>query len=185
MPKVKLDVGATVNFLSQDELEESLDKDRKRAAEKERQHLSGMKYMRPPRIQGTVYNGTIGGYSGAPAGTNSALGGPPWGPQSGYAWSVRRICVGGLANVGTGTAADVVGIYRNNINSPPIAVLTANAPTVNFNTMGCVLLGGDSLLLGHIPNQTGGNTSGTLVGTFLAADFDAIQTPTEYLGKLA
>lgn len=184
MPKVKLDVGATVDFLSQDELEQSLSKAAREAQVSERQRLAGIKYMRAPRVQGTVYNGTINGSSTAVAGTNSSLGGPPWGPQQGYVWTVRRIAIGGLANAGT-SACDYVGVYRNNINSPPVAVISANTPNQNFTAMGCVLVGGDCLLLGHVPNQAASNTYGTLTATFLAADFDCIQVPSELIGKLA
>ncbi len=183
MPKVKLDVGATVDFLNKDELDSSLSENQQRAQAIEQEKLRGVKYIRAPRIQGTVYNGTING-SSTGTGTNTFIGGPPWGPQQGYAWSVRRVCVGGLANAGTGIC-DIVGIYRNNVNSPPVAQVTANTPAVFFPTLGVVLFGGDQLILGHIPTQVPSNTYGTLVGTFLQADFDVIETPTELLGKLA
>jgi len=114
----------------------------------------------------------------------ATLGGPPWGPLQGYSWSVRRIAVGGLANVNT-TTPDVVGIYRNTNTSPPMAMVTANAMSVTFPTLGLVVHGGDSLVLGHIPNQASSNTYGTLASTYIAADFDVIEVPTELLGKLA
>ena len=183
MPKVKLDVGATVDFLNKDELADELDKNQQRAEAFDRERLAGVKYMRAPRIQGTVYSGTING-SSTGTGTNTQIGGPPWGPQQGYAWSVRRLCVGGLANAGTGIC-DIVGIYRNNVNSPPIAMVTANNPAAYFPTLGLVLNGGDCLLLGHIPNQVPSNTYGTLTGTFLQADFDVIEVPEQKLGALA
>lgn len=187
MPKVKLDVGATVDFLNADELDEALARDRAAGEAAEYEKLRGIKYIRAPRIQGTVYNGTIGNPGGTtlPAGTLYAtLGGPPWGPLQGYSWSVRRIAVGGLANV-NGTNPDVVGIYRNANTSPPMAQVTANSPVITFPTLGLVVHGGDSLLLGHIPNQVSSNTSGTLAATYIAADFDVIEVPTEMLGKLA
>lgn len=185
MPKVKLDVGATVDFLNKDELDHALEKNHARAEAMERERLSGIKYIRGPRVQGTVYNGTINGSSTAVAGTLYAtLGGPPWGPLMGYSWSIRRIAIGGLANV-NGTNPDVVGIYRNTNTGPPMAQLTANAPSVTFPTLGLVVHGGDSLILGHIPNQVSSNTYGTLAATYIAADFDIIEVPTEMLGKLA
>ena len=184
MAKVRLDVGATVDFLNKDELGEELAKNRARSEQMERERLSGVKYMRAPRIQGTVYSGTINGGTNQPVGTNSFLGGPPWGPSAGYAWSVRRIAVGGLYNAGTGIC-DIVGIYRNDIASPPIAQVSANSPTIFAPTLGIVLNNGDSLLLGHIPNQVPSNTYGTLVSTYIQADFDVIQVPAEQLGKLA
>ena len=104
MPKVKLDVGATIDFLNKDELDDALTENQKRAEATEYAKLRGIKYIRAPRIQGTVYNGTINGSSTAVAGTLYAtLGGPPWGPTQGYAWSIRRIAVGGLANANSGS----------------------------------------------------------------------------------
>src|SRR5208282_1996641 len=85
MPKVRLDVGATVDFLSKDELADELAKNQARAEAMDRERMAGVKYIRAPRIQGTVYAGTIGASSSSPAGTNSSLGGPPWGPAGGYA----------------------------------------------------------------------------------------------------
>ena len=186
MPKVKLDVGATVDFLNKDELDDALSGHRAAADAIEYEKLKGVKYIRAPRIQGTVYSGTINGAASGPVtGTALAtLGGPPWGPLQGYSWSIRRIAVGGLANV-NGTNPDVVGIYRNSNSAPPMAQVTANNPSVTFPTLGLVVHGGDSLMLGHIPNQINSNTYGTLVGTYIAADFDVIEVPTEMLGKLA
>ena len=186
MPKVKLDVGATVDFLNKDELDDALSEYQKKAQAVEYEKLRGIKYIRAPRIQGTVYNGTINGAGSGPVtGTLLAtLGGPPWGPLQGYSWSVRRVAVGGLANV-NGTNPDVVGLYRNTNTAPPMDQITSNKPTVTYPTLGFVLHGGDSILLGHIPNQINSNTYGTLAATYIQADFDIIEVPTEMLGKLA
>ena len=185
MPKVKLDVGATVDFLNKDELDDALTKYQESAEATEYAKLRGIKYIRAPRIQGTVYNGTINGSSTAVAGTLYAtLGGPPWGPTQGYAWSIRRIAVGGLANANSGTSCDVVGIYRNTNTAPPIAIVTANSPMVVFPNLGCLLQGGDSIVLGHIGSLAGSNNYGTLVSTGIAADFDVIEVPSELIGKL-
>jgi len=188
MPKVKLDVGATVDFLNKDELDDALTEYQKKAQAVEYEKLRGVKYIRAPRIQGTVYNGTIGNAGGTMFGAGTlyaTLGGPPWGPLQGYSWSVRRIAVGGLCNANSGTTADVVGIYRNTNTSPLMAQLTANTPVVTFPTLGLVVHGGDSLLLGHVGSLAGANGYGTLVSTYIAADFDVIEVPTEMLGKLA
>jgi hypothetical protein len=187
MPKVKLDVGATVDFLNKDELSEELQKNLMRAEVMERERLRGIKYIRAPRIQGTVYSGTIGNPGGTtiPAGTLYAtLGGPPWGPLQGYSWSIRRIAVGGLGNV-NGTNPDTVGIYRNTNTAPLVCQITANSPVVTFPTLGLVVHGGDNVMIGHVPNQVASNTYGTLVSTYIQADFDVIECPTEMLGKLA
>lgn len=183
MPKTKLDIGATVDFLNKDELSDALARDRERAQTIEHERLAGIKYMRGPRIQGTVYNGTIGGVS-VGTGTNTFIGGPPFGPLSGFSWSIRRVGIGGLSNV-NGSLPDTVGIYRNNVNSPPLAVVNANQPQITFPTLACVLMPGDSVVIGHVPNQASGNTYGTLTGTYLSVDFDIIEAPTQLLGKLA
>jgi len=187
MPKQKLDVGVTVDFLNKDELAEELRKNQARSQAMERERLRGIKYIRAPRIQGTVYNGTIANAGGTmfAAGTLAAiLGGPPWGPLQGYSWSIRRIACGGLSNV-NGTNPDTIGIYRNTNMAPLTAQLTANNPVVTFPTLGLTVHGGDSLLIGHVPNQVSSNTYGTLASTYLQVDFDVIETPTEMLGKLA
>lgn len=184
--KVKLDVGAEIDTLTKDELDDTLDKYAKASEARERERLRGVKYIRAPRIQGTVGNGTIGSYSGIPSGTGiqATIGGPPWGPQQGYAWSIRRIAVGGLANVNA-TNSDTVGIYRNDNTSPPIAVINASTPHVTFPTLGAVLFGGDSIVIGHVGSQVASNNFGTLASTYIRADFDCIEVPTELLGKLA
>ena len=189
MPKVKLDVGATVDFLNKDELDDALSKNQARAAAMELERLKGIKYIRAPRIQGTVYNGTIGNAGGTlfPTGTLYAtLGGPPWGPLQGYSWSIRRIAVGGLSLAGT-AACDFVGVYRNTNTAPLMAALSANTPVVTFPTLGLVVHGGDSILIGHVANQVASNTYGTLATTttYLGVDFDVIEVPTPMLGKLA
>jgi hypothetical protein len=189
MTKVKLDVGATVDFLDKGELDDALAEHRAAGDAAEYEKLRGVKYIRAPRIQGTVYNGTIGNAGGTlyPTGTLYAtLGGPPWGPLQGYSWSIRRIAAGGLSLAGT-SACDFVGVYRNTNTSPLTAVLSANVPVVTFPTLGLVCHGGDSILIGHVPNQVTSNVYGTLASTTtqIAVDFDVIEVPTEMLGKLA
>jgi hypothetical protein len=187
MAKTKLDVGVTVDFLNKDELAQELVKNQARSLAMERERLRGIKYIRAPRIQGTVYNGTIANAGGTmfAAGTLAAiLGGPPWGPMQGYSWSIRRIACGGLNNV-NGTNPDTIGIYRNTNTAPLMAQVTANAPSVTFPTLGMVVHGGDNVVIGHVPNQVASNTYGTLASTYIQVDFDVIEVPTELLGKLA
>lgn len=187
MAKSILDIGATIDFLTKDELAQELEKNQARAAAMERERLTGIKYMRAARIQGTVYSGTIGNAGGTLFGTGTALAtlsDSRHGPTQGYSWSIRRIACSGLANV-NGTNPDTIGIYRNTNTTPMMAQLTANTPMLTFPTLGLVLHGGDHLIIGHVPNQVGSNTYGTLTSTHLAVDFDVIETPTEMLGKLA
>ena len=68
-----------------------------------------------------------------------------------------------------------------------LAGLAANTPVVTFPTLGLVVHGGDSILIGHVANQVASNTYGTLATTttYLGVDFDVIEVPTPMLGKLA
>jgi hypothetical protein len=186
MAKTRLDVGAVVDFLTKGELDQSLEQYRAAADVAEQQALVGIKYMRAPRITGTVYGGTIGSIAGMTA--SPGLGGYPWGPESGYAWSVMRISVGGLANVnGTGTAyPDTVGIFRNNPAGHPLVTLNANAPYATFGKLNLVFFGGDTMYINQVPNQAVGNTTGTLQATgYLDVTCEVIEVPVAMLGKLA
>lgn len=187
MAKVRLDAGVYIDTLNKDELDDALGAHGEELVKaQERAKLSGIKYIRAPRIQGTVFNGTIGvtGTYVTGTGPQAVIGTGPWGPQQGYAWSVRRVAVGGLANANS-TIPDTVGIYRNDNYSPPVCAINASQPMVTFPTLGCVLFGGDKLIIGHIGSQGNGNSYGTLVSAYLQADFDVIEIPAEQLGKLA
>ena len=122
MPKVKLDVGATVDFLNKDELDDELAKNQARAEAIDRERLSGVKYMRPRGSVGTV---GVRDFGVRHPGHHLA------GPAEGYAWSVRRIAVGGLAKQ---RPTRHVGIYRNTDTVPRCAQVTANSPKVISRT---------------------------------------------------
>jgi len=59
MAKVRLDVGATVDFLNKDELDDSLAKDRAAAAIAVAEQNQGVKYMRLPVLYATPSSGTV------------------------------------------------------------------------------------------------------------------------------
>lgn len=142
-----------------------------------------MRYGRSLPIQGTVYNGTINGT--APVGTVVSVGVPGtqnvlthsmWGPQTpGMAWIVKGVSVGGLSS------SDAVGIYRNSSTLSPVGFVTGTTPWV---LLGCVLLPGDQLMIGHYPSQTASNTYGTLTAGSLQAAFEYIECTPQELGNI-
>src|SRR5271154_6344338 len=124
MSKVKLDVGATVDFLNKDELDGIMGKYHREAQEIERTKLAGLKYMRLPRLFATPASGTVAlGEAWDANGTAQLYTDQRLGPSSGYVWSIRRLAVSGL---GTGTSPDLLSIYRNSKNFDPIWQLNGN-----------------------------------------------------------
>ena len=89
------------------------------------------------------------------------------GPPIGFAWHITRISVAGLSS-------GVVGFYRNDTTSPPLAVASAAEPVRSFPKHGCVLMGGDHLVLSPL---------GTTAATGVTAEVDAILTPARLLGS--
>lgn len=170
MPKVKLDVGATVNFLDKDELDEVMDKYRIRAEEAEREKLSGVKYMRLPRLYATPASGTV-------------LLGDSWagqtytdqfaGPNQGYVWSIRRLAVKGLA---TGNSPDLLNIYRNGTQNEPVWQLNGNSFAYTFGR-GEFLLYPDERLVAFSQGSMTSTNQIVLTG-------DAVEVPSEFIGKL-
>lgn len=163
MAKVKLDVGATVDFLNKDELDQSLLENgdhQSKAIERER--IQGVKYLRLPVLVGTVASGT------SVCGTKDTIAGP----ANGYAWSIKRVYVNGLGT------ADTYGIYRNGTNSPPVWQVTGSVPDVHFGKLDFVLLGGETLVGGGIGTIQTSNTQITM-------NAEAIEVPQQFLGKLA
>ena len=164
MPKVKLDVGAEIDFLNKKEMDDALDGQMKKWRQLDRELLSGIKYMRIPRMVGQASGETLILGDTAPAVV---------GPESGYAWSVRRISIQGLTN---GTTPDVVGVYRNDYSTVPVWQLNGNTPFQTFGKMEFILLGDETLVFY--------GTSVMATGYIIAAA-DVVQVPEQMLGKLA
>ena len=163
MPKVKLDVGAEVDFLNKGELDDSLGSFGDKQAEAlERERLQGIKYLRLPILVGTVSSGT------SVCGTQDITAGP----ANGYAWSIKRVYVNGLGTT------DTFGIYRNGTNGFPVWQVTGSVPCVHFGKLDFVLLGGETLVGGGIGTIQTSNTQITL-------NAEAIEVPQQFLGKLA
>jgi hypothetical protein len=71
------------------------------------------------------------------------------GPNTGYAWSVQRLVVAGLA---AGTTYDTVSLYRGPAGAASIQqnnllnVVTGNAPAWHPGRTGCMIFPGDTII---------------------------------------
>lgn len=170
MAKVKLDIGATVDFLNKDELSQELEKNQQRAQAAERESLSGIKYMRLPLMYATPSNGTVRlgeVWPGQPYTDQFA------GPNQGYVWSIRRLVVTGL---GTGTSPDIMNFYRNGVSGELIWQLNGNSFGETFGRAEMILLPDERLIAQSLGSMTSTNQV-TVRG-------DVIQVPSQMLGKL-
>jgi len=145
--------------LTKDELVTVLAENRK---EEERSSLSGIKYFRMPVEHATPVNGSV------TLGMNRISG-----PHSGYMWSIRRLAASGL---GTGTAPDVLNIYRSGTTSIPIWQLNGNNWGYTFGPTEMLLLPGEALVAASL---------GSLVSTVqISVTCDVVEVPAEMIGKL-
>ena len=171
MSKVKLDIGAVVDFVSPDELQQALAEHRQRADAAEQEYIKGLKYIRLPRLYATPSSGTVvlgQAWSGNSAYTDQVIS-----PNSGYVWSVRRLLVTGL---GTGQTPDVINFYRNDITGPVLWQLNGNSFGQTFGKTEMILLPGDKLVA-----QSVGSMTSTLMVTITG---DAVACPVVMIGKL-
>ena len=134
-------------------------------SQQQRQELRGVKWMRLPAMFGTVSASAI-------VLDDKSAG--PIGPEQGYAWSLTRIVVDGLA---TGATPDVVNMYRNaQTGQPPLWQFNGNNFGYTFGLGSIVLLSGDSLRF---------QNSGTIAATgLIRATGELVEVPAEMLGKL-
>jgi len=163
MPEVTIQGGLKVDIPNRGEIKDTL------AAEfdaRERQQARGWKWMRLPE--------TLTGAVAASAIQLGATKGQVLGPQSGYAWSLRRLIVTGLT---TGTTPDVVNLYRNDrFAGPPIWQFNGNNFGYTFGRLEMVLMGSDTLSLQNV---------GTIAATgTIALSGELIEVPAEMLWKL-
>lgn len=158
MGKFVLDFGMEVDLLTQAELDESL---RNAGDSYARALLRGVKWMRLPILRGSASGGAL------VLGTQDST----VGPAGGFAWSIRRLAVAGLA------ADDVVGFYRSSNVNPAMWQVDASFPFAKFGRGEMVLTGDDELVAASI--GTFGAT-GTVQVTG-----EVLQVPMEMLGKLA
>lgn len=175
MSKVRLDIGAEVDFLTKGELDDSLEKqDERRAKAAERERLSGVKYFRLPRLFATPASGTVVlGQAWSANGTSQVYTDQICGPNQGYVWSIRRISVTGL---GTGNSPDLLNIYRNDITFDPVWQLNGNSFAYTFSRGELMLLPGEKLVASSLGSMTA-TTQVVLSG-------EAVEVPAELIGKL-
>jgi hypothetical protein len=170
MAKVKLDVGATVDFLNKDEMSELMAKDRELALVQEHERFKGLKFIRMPRLYATPSNGTVR--------LGEAWGGQPYtdqimGPNQGFVWSIRRLVVTGL---GTGTSPDIINFYRNGISGEVIWQLNGNSFGQTFGKTEMMLLPDERLIAQSVGSMT--STQQIVISG------DAVEVPALMIGKL-
>ena len=171
MPKVKLDVGATIDFLNKDELMDALAQHRQEADVQEQEYIKGLKYIRLPRLYATPASGTVRlGESWSGNNYSDQI----ISPNSGYVWSIRRLVVTGL---GTGTSPDIINFYRNGIGAGIVLwQLNGNSFGETFGKTEMILLPGDKLVAQSVGSMTSTNQV-TITG-------DAVAVPSVMIGKL-
>lgn len=163
MPKIALKAGAELDILSQRELDDSLDKANARV---ELSRLYGVKWMRLPEVLSGVASGSVL--------TLGETSGEMVGPDSGYAWAIRRLVVNGLT---AGATPDVVNLYRGTAAGIPLWQFTGTSAFATFGKLSLTLMGGERLALASVGTFAATGTI-TLAG-------ELIQVPAQLLGKLA
>jgi hypothetical protein len=128
-----------------------------------RELYRGVKVLRIPLITGTA--------SGSALSIGQAQ---VVGPDSGYAWSVRRMVVSGMT---TGVTPDVANLYVNSTTSPPLWQFNGNNFGYSFNDGELVINPGEIMLLASV---------GTFAATgLITVSGQVVEVPAEMLGKLA
>jgi hypothetical protein len=125
----------------------------------------GIKWMRLPEITGTA--------SGSALNLDESHGAAIVGPESGYAWSLRRIVVDGMTS---GATPDVLNMYRNSTGLAPLWQFNGNNFGYTFGRVEMTLGPGDTLKFAS-------------VGTFAATgrirvSGELVEVPAEMLWKL-
>jgi len=132
---------------------------------RERERARAVKWMRLPNtLRGTVASNAISFTIGN---------GFNLGPDQGYAWSVRRLAVTGLAG---GATPDVVNLQLHGGGFPILWQFTGTSPCATFGKLTLTLAPGDRLEL-----VNSGNLAAT--GTIQLAG-ELIEVPMEMLWKL-
>lgn len=161
MAKVKLDFGAELDVLTQGELDDSLRRSYDRAA---LAMVRGIRWRRLPILSGAAVGGVL----------TLGMQAPLSGPDSGFAWSIRRIFVNGLTG---GATPDVVQLFRNGAGEQPFWQISGATPQQTFGRLEAVILGGETLVVAN---------SGTFAATGqIVVSGELIECPAEMLPKLA
>lgn len=130
---------------------------------RERTMAKAWKHLRLPELYGTPASSAVS------IGTTT----PEVGPESGYAWSIRRLVIDGMTS---GATPDVINIYRNSTGTAPLWQFNGNNFGYTFGRLELVLKDGDVLVAAS-------------VGTFAATgririSGELIEVPAEQLFKL-
>lgn len=130
--------------------------------QRERVAARAWKHLRLPELYGTPASSAV-----------TIAPNPGIGPESGYAWSIRRLVIDGMTSGGT---PDVINIYRNAVTGAPLWQFNGNNFGYTFGRLELVLKDGDVL-------------QAASVGTFAATgririSGELIEVPAEQLFKL-
>lgn len=164
MAEVRIQAGAVIDIPTGREIKDTFSAE---LDARERQKARGFKWMRLP-----IYTGTPA--SSAVTIDPKANGGVILGPESGYAWSLRRIVIDGMTS---GTTPDVINMYRNSVTAqPPLWQFNGNNFGYTFGRLEMVITGGDALYFAS-------------VGTFAATgqirvSGELVEVPAEMLYRL-
>jgi hypothetical protein len=131
----------------------------------ERRQARAFKWMRLPVMTGTPASSAV---------TIGGTGAQITGPESGYAWSLRRVVVDGMT---TGTTPDVINMYRNATTSqPPLWQFNGNNFGYTFGRLEMTLFAGDALQFASV---------GTFAATgLIRVSGELVELPAEMLYKL-
>lgn len=161
----RLELGAEVETLTPGELKDGLRSElAQHAQDMIREYARGLKYMRFGPVAAPIANNAflLNGSSQGQVG-----------PREGFAWSVRRITVSGLAS---GATPDVANLYRNGTSRPPIWQFTGNAFAQRFGKLELLLLPGEHLDLVSVGSITATGQ--------ITLDGDVLECAAEEIGKL-
>jgi hypothetical protein len=152
--------GAKIEIPQRDEIRQDV---RDEWDARERQQARAFKSMRLPLLTGKAASSALS--------IGQAL---QVGPDSGYAWSLRRVIVNGLT---TGVTPDVVNLYVNDTSSQPLWQFNGNNFGYTFGKLELVINPGEVLLLASV---------GTFAATgLITLSGSMIELPAEMLWKLA
>jgi hypothetical protein len=162
MPKVKIELGATLDTVGGDELRDILNGQRAIEEERAQARARGIAVLRLPQLQGFASAGILQLGQGSSAGV---------GPRDGFIWLIKRIFVNGLAT------GDVVNIYADSFMSQPLWQFTFATPQATYGKFSMFLREGQTLYAQNI---------GTFTSTAqITISGDLLEIPTIMLGKLA
>jgi hypothetical protein len=167
--KVKLELGAELDTLSKNELDQSLGAVVAAVREEQR----GIKYRRIPQLSGTATGGSLD--IGGDNNVGTQWFGTPVGPREGWAWELGLVTVAGLT---AGTSPDVVNLMIVGAGSSiPWWQFNGNSFAYTFGRGELVLLPGERLRLVSV-GTIAATGAITLTGSIRA------QAPAERLGRV-